>query len=200
VIVVGNHCLYAGRDVLESQLGIEGAPYYATDVSPNWTVIVLDTVHVGVDRPQGDPRRLEADKYLRDHGEDENAVPWNGGLGVEQTAWLRIELAKARSLKKRVIVCGHHPIVPEAAAAMHTIWNASEVRKVLSEYKEDVVAAYFAGHYHDGGYALVDGIHHVTFPAILDSDPSNVRLSNLEAEKLSGDSTVERWQNSNSLF
>jgi hypothetical protein len=82
--VVGNHCLYVGREELERRLGLENAPFYVRDVSSAWRIIVVDTMHVSTDRPEGDSRRDEADKYLREHAGDENAVTWNGGLGYRQ--------------------------------------------------------------------------------------------------------------------
>lgn len=174
--VVGNHCLYVGREALQKRLNLDGSSYYTKELSTTWTLVALDTVYIGVERNEGDPRRLEADKYLQDHAGEENAVLWNGALGSEQTNWLKEELSKARSRKKRVVVCGHHPLVAEAAASPHVIWNAGEALQAFSEYN-DVVAAYFCGHYHSGGSAVVDGIHHLTFPAILDSDESNVCLA-----------------------
>lgn len=169
--VVGNHCLYVGRDTLEERLRLS-APFYATDLSPHWRLVVLDTVHVSVDRPQGDARRAEAYAYLLAHDGEPNAVPWNGGLGSTQTAWLRTELQAARTRGLRVLVAGHHPVAVEAAGPEHLMWAAGEVRSIFAEYR-DVVACYFAGHYHSGGRALLDGVEHVTFPAVLDSDETN---------------------------
>lgn len=171
--VVGNHCLYVGRDALETSLGIQGRSFYSKELSEFWTLVALDTVYIGVERAEGDPRRAEADLYLQDHAGEDNAVPWNGALGAEQLLWLQEELMRARGAGKRVLLCGHHPLVAEAAASRHVIWNAAPVLKVLSEF-HDVVGAYFCGHYHSGGSAVVDGIHHVTFESVLDSDETNV--------------------------
>ncbi len=53
------------------------------------------------------------------------------------------------------------------------MWESEEtLLPVLKEYN-DVVAAYFCGHFHEGGYAQRDGIHHLTFASILDSDETN---------------------------
>lgn len=169
--VVGNHCLYVGREVLEDRLRLS-VPFYATDLSRHWRLVVLDTVHVSVDRPQGDARRAEADAYLLAHEGEPNAVPWNGTLGATQTTWLRKELEAARTRGLRVLVSGHHPVVVEAAGPEHLMWAAGEVQNIFAEYR-DVVACYFAGHYHSGGRALLDGVEHVTFPAVLDSDETN---------------------------
>eukprot|EP00177_Eucheuma_denticulatum_P008105 GFKZ01014770.1.p2 GENE.GFKZ01014770.1~~GFKZ01014770.1.p2 ORF type:complete len:103 (+),score=19.37 GFKZ01014770.1:1083-1391(+) len=65
------------------------------------------------------------------------------------------------------IVAGHIPLAPEAAFDKATLWGREEV--MLAMERSGVVKAYFAGHHHMGGYALVRGVHHVTFEGILDS-------------------------------
>ena len=48
-------------------------------------------------------------------------------------------------------------------------WNYDDILKVLHKYS--CVVAYFCGHDHNGGYAHdAHGIHHVTFPAALESE------------------------------
>jgi manganese-dependent ADP-ribose/CDP-alcohol diphosphatase len=170
--VIGNHCLFVQRDELMRRLGLGKEAYYVKDVAPLWRIVTLDTLDVGFNRPAESALHRAAEKYLADHKGEENAVPWNGGCSDEQLLWLRDTLEQARNDGVNVIIGGHHPCTPASAAAMHVQWAAEKVTEILREFN-DVVRAYFAGHFHSGGYALLDGVHHVTFNAVLDSDDSN---------------------------
>jgi len=52
----------------------------------------------------------------------------------------------------------------------HLLWNHDEIVSVFREYP-GVVVAYFAGHFHPGGYYFdeISKTHHMTFRAILES-------------------------------
>lgn len=167
--VVGNHCLDAGRDYLVEKLGLkEKGTYYYQDISDLWRVIVLDTLDVSVMREEDHEYHKLAREYLERHAEDANAKEWNGGLSPAQLEWFECVLQDTKVQGKFAIVCGHLPIVKEAAQEMHLIWDAERLESILVH--SGVVKAYFCGHDHDGGYAQRKGIHHVTFEAILDSN------------------------------
>jgi manganese-dependent ADP-ribose/CDP-alcohol diphosphatase len=170
--VVGNHCLYVERDELTRLLGLDKSAYYVRDLAPQWRAIVLDTLDVGFNRPKGSSLRKQAERYIFEREGEENALPWNGGCGADQLDWLEGVLKQARTDAVNVIVGGHHPCAPESAASMHMMFDAKIVTDMLKKYN-DVVRAYFAGHYHSGGYAKLDSVHHVTFNSILDSDETN---------------------------
>lgn len=166
--VLGNHCLDVERDYLVRRLKLDKGAYYHVDVSDKWRFIMVDTVDMSVSREQGTSLRKLADEYLHDHEGEENAKPWNGGIGPEQMKWLSSTLVDARKKNRFVIVCGHMPILPQAATGMHCAWDSAAIEEVLVQ--SEVVKAYFCGHCHEGGYAFCRGIHHVTFEALLDSD------------------------------
>lgn len=105
--------------------------------------MALDAVYIGVERNKGNPRHFKVDSYLQNYADEKSFVVRNGVLGSEQTNWFGEELSKTRSRKKRVIVCGHHPLVSDAAASQRVISDAGEAFQALSEY-QDVVAAYVA--------------------------------------------------------
>jgi manganese-dependent ADP-ribose/CDP-alcohol diphosphatase len=170
--VVGNHCLYVGRGELTRRLGLTESAYYACALSPHWRLVVLDSMDVGLDRAQGDPRRDMAEAYLKEKQGEPNAVSWNGGPSPTQLRWLQTTLESSAADGENVIVCGHHPLIAQAARAEHVAWFSQAVLDIF-ESNRSVVRAYFAGHFHSGGYALSNGIHHITFPAILDSDETN---------------------------
>lgn len=163
---LGNHCLDVEYEHLveKSNMNTTGT-YYSYDLSSRWRLLVLDTVEVSVQR---DPTCMQALEYLRTHEHEPNAKPWNGTISETQRAWLKEELKQARTKGCFIIVCGHLPLVKEAAIEMLVMWNHNDIVELLEEYK-DTVKAYFAGHHHGGGYAERNRIHHVTFEGLIDS-------------------------------
>jgi hypothetical protein len=79
-----------------------------------------------------------------------------------QLGWLDRELTAADAAKERVIVCGHHPLIP---ADMHQAWNFEESLAVLDRHS--CVAAYFNGHNHAGDFVERNGIPYLTFRSML---------------------------------
>jgi len=62
-------------------------------------------------------------------------------------------------------------VLAAASTAAHLLWNHADVLGILESHP--AVAAWFAGHDHAGGYALRNGIHHVTFPGMVESGDRN---------------------------
>jgi len=58
------------------------------------------------------------------------------------------------------------PKGPESGEC-HFLWNYDEVLQVLCNYN-DVVKAYFSGHYHPGFYTQRNGIHLYSIKSILE--------------------------------
>lgn len=166
--VLGNHCLDAGREYLVDKLRLPEPTYYFKDVSEKWRIIVLDSVDLSVHREESHPLRAAARKYLDEHVDDANAKDWNSGLGPDQIVWLQDVLRRTAEEGRFAIVCGHHPIVADAALPTHLIWDSAKVAQLLHS-NAGTVKAYFCGHYHEGGYAEVGGVHHVTFESVVDS-------------------------------
>lgn len=167
----GNHCLSAGRDHLCKALGFTDNAYYTFDVSSKWRLIVLDTVDISVDRDTTDPLQKIATDYIAQHPNDKNAQHWNGGLSSAQKLWLKSVLQKTRKEGKLAVVCGHIPILMEdtfGPIPPNALWDFESVASIFDDFK-DVVKAYFAGHYHQGGYVQKNGIHYVIFESVLDS-------------------------------
>ncbi|GAA5130603.1 metallophosphoesterase [Luteolibacter yonseiensis] len=90
------------------------------------------------------------------------AKPWNGGISDDQLEWLERELAAADAVKERVILCGHHPLLP---ADGHQVWNSEAVLAVIDRHPS--VAAFFNGHNHAGAEVIRNGIPYITFKSIL---------------------------------
>lgn len=78
--------------------------------------------------------------------------------------WLREDLA---STGLPTIICVHQrlDLEFEPRHGGPEVTNHEEVREVLVE-DGDVIAV-FQGHDHQGGYSILDGIHYVTFTALI---------------------------------
>lgn len=168
--VLGNHCLSTGRSHLVDALRLKQT-YYIHDISDKWRLIVLDSVDISIDHDDEKKRRL-AQEYLEKHVGSANALPHNGGLSLEQLAWLESTIEDTRQKGMWSIICAHIPIYLSAdhgpMPSPLSMWDANTVATNLAR-NSDVVKAYFCGHFHPGSYVFRDNIHYVTFKAMLDS-------------------------------
>ena len=167
--VLGNHDVYTiPREVLLKELEMPSA-YYAFSVR-GWRFLVLDgmqeSVHGGW--RESDPRYLAGRDTLavleREHAV--NAKIWNGAVGEQQRNWLRQNLAEASEKQERVVVFCHFPVLAESCRPEHLLWDHHQVLAILESAPSMV--AYMNGHDHKGGYAEHNGIHYVTFPAMVE--------------------------------
>ncbi|EME29698.1 hydrolase [Galdieria sulphuraria] len=163
--VVGNHCLDVSRDVLK-ELFPSTRFYYRWEPHDDWCFLFLDCLEISCKGAINEHYQQEAQHYLETQQQQPRATRWNGAISSTQLEWLENEL---QHCQRKVIVMGHIPLVEEASDAAHLVWNAEQVLDILHRYHH-LVIAYFAGHYHRGGYAVdAYGLHHVTFPAICDA-------------------------------
>ena len=104
-------------------------------------------------------------------------------INTPQLEWLRNDLEKASN--KTTIVFTHQNIHNENDN--YRLNNAREVRLILEQAGN--VCAVFQGHYHNGGYNVVNGIHYVTLQgavenpglennkyALTDADRDNIKI------------------------
>ena len=164
--LLGNHD-YSVADAEKPRVVSKlGMPHdYYTFRSGGTRFVMLDTNDLSVYRdPADSPRNQEAARLLErlEAGKAPGAKPWNGGLSHAQLEWLDRELSAASASKEKVILCGHHPLLP---AEMHQAWKAEEVLAVIDRHS--CVRAYFNGHNHAGAYAERKGIPYVTFRSML---------------------------------
>lgn len=164
--LLGNHdysIADSEKKNVASLLGME-ADYYAFRTS-GVRFVMLDTNEVSTYKhPQGDAAELAAEKVMRDLSAAgaNNAKPWNGGVSTEQLEWLEKQLAEADAAHEPVIVCGHHPLLPEEG---HHAWNHRDIIAVLERHA--CVKAYLCGHNHSGGEVVSGGIPFITFKSLL---------------------------------
>jgi manganese-dependent ADP-ribose/CDP-alcohol diphosphatase len=127
--------------------------------------VILDTNDLSVYKyPHDSPKNRESAEILAKlvAVNDSSAKAWNGGLSATQLAWLESALAAADVAKERVILCGHHPILPEEG---DRLWYNEGVIEVIDRHPS--VIAYFNGHRHSGAEVVRKGVHYITFKSIL---------------------------------
>lgn len=127
--------------------------------------VMLDTNDLSTYKyPAGNPQDLESEALLKKLAEENlpNAKQWNGGISETQLKWLEAELTAADTEKERVILCGHHPLLPADA---YRVWNSDAVLAMIDRHFS--VAAYFNGHYHSGAEEIRNGIPYITFKSVL---------------------------------
>ena len=100
-------------------------------------------------------------------GADYGHMGWvvQGTIPDVELEWLRQDLA---ATDRPTIICIHQPLDVDFAllAGGPEVSNNKAVQAVLRD--AGVVIAVFQGHSHENAYNLIDGIHYVTFQALLD--------------------------------
>jgi manganese-dependent ADP-ribose/CDP-alcohol diphosphatase len=138
--------------------------YYQFEVA-GVRFVMLDTNDLSTYKyPEGSPRDLESEALLKKLVEEKinNAKPWNGGVSATQLEWLERELTAADAAGARVILCGHHPLLPGDGLQA---WNCDGVLAVIDRHS--CVVAYFNGHFHDGAEVMRKGVPYITFKSVL---------------------------------
>jgi len=182
--LIGNHELYnLHRPELE-KCGLRCGPsggrsYYSAHLGDSWEGIFLDPFEVAlIGQPQDSPAFREATQMMQDHNpqvlagakdwfaglphEKHRYVPYNGAISQQQLEWMKTAIRSAEADSRKILVFLHVPLYEPATKAKTVVWNAEEILQVLHEHGESVVAV-FAGHDHDGGYAVDEGgLHHIT--------------------------------------
>ena len=145
--VLGNHDLYdLSKDEFLAAVGREET-YYSFDLG-GFHFVLLDA-------------EFNSDGTDYDHV----FLRVKGFIPPAQLDWLAADLA---STDLPTIVCVHQPIDSDfdPLAGGPPIENNAEVQRVLREAGN--VIAVFQGHDHDNVYRQIDGIHYVTFAAMVD--------------------------------
>jgi manganese-dependent ADP-ribose/CDP-alcohol diphosphatase len=99
-----------------------------------------------------------------------NATEWNGAVSDKQKQWLKDVLTNAQKNKQKVVVFGHHPLLPKDDK--HTLWNAEDITGILESY--DCVVAYLNGHRHKDGYQFQNGVCYVTIEGLVEAENKDV--------------------------
>jgi alkaline phosphatase len=157
--VFGNHDtdLMSKDDYLTqiSNNGIAGQASYYSWKAGGVHFIVLDADF-----------KTDGSSYSGRAGDPGAGYAWDdANLSPAEVAWLKADLS---SNKLPTIVFVHQPLNPQelidpAFDPHYAARNAADVRSLLE--KSGTVIAVFSGHYHDGGYQLVNGIPYVVLQA-----------------------------------
>lgn len=93
----------------------------------------------------------------------------NGAISDEQFEWLEAELRESDEKNEKVIVFGHVGLHPDSSDWITTVWNYDQVIACFNRHPS--VVAYLSGHAHMSGYAYANGVHFVSFQAIIETPP-----------------------------
>jgi manganese-dependent ADP-ribose/CDP-alcohol diphosphatase len=173
--LIGNHELYNfDRQQLNERLhtapGPRNTEFYSVKPAPGWRLLVLDAYQESIiGWKEGSEKWHRAFEKLSAHnknispetigsgnwfngieGADKRFVPFNGGLGKEQLAWLRAELEDASKQQERVLLASHVILHPKACDGTTMVWDYEDALSIISQH--DHVVAVICGHDHKGGY------------------------------------------------
>jgi UDP-2,3-diacylglucosamine pyrophosphatase LpxH len=190
---LGNHCLY----VSESKAGVMRLLDWKTDHAyavvekrNGCRFIILDGTAISLFATEpGSIANETAKSWLREHPKEKFAYAqdWNGAIDELQLLWLDVQLTEADSVGEKCFLFCHYPLVEESGGPRHLLWNHPAILKVLERHSASV-AAYFSGHYHQGGFGSVNNVVHWTLPATLEA-PSTVIRSGFVLEIFN-----EKWR------
>jgi manganese-dependent ADP-ribose/CDP-alcohol diphosphatase len=93
-----------------------------------------------------------------------------GIIGKEQQEWLKLQLEESYRNSEHVIVFNHYAFL-ESAAKRHRMKTPEPVLELINN--SGCVVAYIAGHDHAGGYAFLNGIHHITINGMIEAPIKN---------------------------
>jgi len=159
--VIGNHDVYSlSKQEFLDRTG-DAETYFSFDAGA-FHFVVLDA------------------QYDRD-GNDLAHMFWGvqGNIPEAELDWLRDDLA---ATDRPTVVCIHQPLDVESSTLTGEnpiVINNHDVMNVL--VASGVVVAVFQGHDHENRHSIIDGIHYVTFQAMVDhaepTEPSWARIT-----------------------
>ena len=178
--VAGNHDYEIAAHLkvrVPSLLGMP-APHYRIEHG-DWRFLMLDGNALSYFAwPPGSAEYAAAATFCR--GFPVPPATYNGGLGEAQREWLRAEIASAKAARRRCLVCCHYPVVGDPG---HALWDAADVEPIL-EAGRDVVAAWFNGHNHAGGYRERHGIHFLNFKGMVEEATNAYARVEVRADRI----------------
>lgn len=180
--LLGNHDFKVAKEDKSSvpkRLGLTKS--YYSFLKKGCRFIILDTTSLSTYRyPKGSKEHQAATaEFERLTAQNKpNARPWNSGVDPVQMKWLESELKDAQAKKQRVIVGGHHVIVPYLGLSA---WNSAELQKLFTTYG---VKVYLNGHNHAGSYNFEEGVHYLNLHGMVDTEKNSFALATLHPDRL----------------
>lgn len=103
-------------------------------------------------------------------------IPGPAGYYKKDTLkWLDKQLTKYKYSK--VVIFQHFPIVEPYYHRSHTTYNKQDYEAVLKNHKN--VIGIFSGHYHSNAEQMVNGVYHVSTPALI-AKPHEYKIVEIE--------------------
>ncbi|MGB2403620.1 MAG: metallophosphoesterase [Akkermansiaceae bacterium] len=82
---------------------------------------------------------------------------WSAGISTKQMDWLKEVLTDALNKNEPTVIMCHYPMHKPYGG--HTLYNAAEMTTLLNQFPN--VVMWLNGHNHAGGYANIEGRHHL---------------------------------------
>jgi len=167
--VLGNHD-FSVADSLKSEsilkMGLKNRYYSIT--KNNWRFIILDGNDLSFHGAISEIKKQQTDSLFQLLTPKKllNLQKWNGGLSLSQLNWVKNELETAKANNENVGFYCHFPAVKDGE--VHNLWNYKQFIDLIDNYKN--VKFYFNGHNHNGDYVLKNGVHHLTFKGMVDTE------------------------------
>lgn len=109
-------------------------------------------------------------------------IPGPAGYYKQDTLkWFDKKLTEYKDSK--VIVFQHFPIVEPYYNRTHTTYNKCDYEAILKKHNN--VLAIFSGHFHANGEQMVDGVYHVSTPALVEG-PHNFKVVEITGDSKKG--------------
>ena len=201
---IGNHDLlcfsreYLYEKLIPEAIRLHGKPselYYDFSPYKGYRFIILDGYEVSSINASSEENRVIAENILRLKNPnlaisgagwfeglaplDLRYVPFNGGLSDRQFLWFENVLSLSSKVSERCFVFCHMPCDPLCCRTSGLMWSSEEVLRIMHKYP-GTVAAFVAGHDHNGGYAVdACGIHHIIPPSPLECDVGEVAYGHI---------------------
>ena len=170
--ILGNHDFAVSpeqKPKVPEKLGLKNRYYDFTH--QNWRFVVLDSGDISfyANDPES-AKYKKAEKIYNQLADSHapNAETWNGGIDIDQIAWLKRTLGDASVNGQNVIVFCHAPFYPQTR---YNLWNDAELVETFESF--DCVTACISGHNHHGNYSQKKGIHYLTLCAMVETPDEN---------------------------
>jgi len=183
--VLGNHDFSVKEDLKLTVPDILNMPARYYDFSQgNWRFVIIDGNDLSLYAyPKNSEQHLISEKtfqyFQKTSPPKKELHTYNGALGSKQMAWLKGVLDEAENQGQQVVLFSHFPVYPINA---HNLWNDDVVVNLLEQYTS--VFAWFNGHNHVGNYGFKNGIHYVTFKAMVNTTENAFAVANFYPEKI----------------
>lgn len=170
--VLGNHDLLVDDSRKDAVPGSLSIPERRESfVQGKWRFLVLDGNGYGIETwPANHPNRRRGEDILRalEREAKPYAQMWNGAVDDPQLNWLDEQLKTAQNSDQSVALCCHFPVLPESR---FNLWNREALLARIRRFP--CIKLFLSGHNHAGDFIQSDGVHHITFKGMVETETEN---------------------------